>query len=167
MSNKELIEQYYSQHRGELLSFLGSRLGADDAALAEDMVQDLFLRLLSDDRRPISEATLGSLVYTMARHLLVDHYRRLAHQRAYERHAFAAMPDDYRPEPAIFARDTVAHVERRLQRMPQTTADIYRLHLYDGMKTADIAHHLHIDYKAVEYRLGQARREVRRLLRSG
>ena len=167
MNRSTIIERYYCLHRGELLGFLSNRLGAVDAVLAEDMVQDLFLRLLSDDRRLISEATLGSLVYTMAHHLLIDHYRRRAYQRAYESHALAVLPDDYRPEPAIFARDTVAHVEHRLQRLPQATADIYRLHLYDGLKTAEIAHHLHIDYKAVEYRLGQARREVRRLLRSG
>ena len=58
----------------------------------------------------------------------------------------------------------MAHIERRLDRLPQPCAEVYRLHLYGGMKVADITRQLGMDYKAVEYRLGQARREVRRLL---
>lgn len=162
MNNCDVIERYYRDHRDELLAFVNSRLGGD-AMTAEDMVQELFLRLLSDGRRVIVEATLPSLVYTMARRLLVDHFRRRQQQRLYEQqHSLSAMADD--PLPAIYFRDAVAHIEHRLDRLPQPCAEVYRLHLYGGMKVADITRQLGMDYKAVEYRLGQARREVRRLL---
>ena len=129
------------------------------------MVQDMFLRLLADaDRRPLSEVTLPALVMTMARHLITDHYRHLAHQRAYTAHAQAVMPSDCHPEPAIYTNDLLRHIERGLSRLPQATARIYRLHLYDGLAVSDIARQLQLNYKAVEYRLGQARRHVRRLL---
>ena len=166
MNNRTIIEQYYRHHRDELLTFVGSRLGGD-RVLAEDMVHELFLRLLSDDRHVISPATIHSLVMTMARNLVTDHYRHLFFQRLYAERMKASASQTYSIEPAVYARETVAHIERRLQRLPQPCADIYRLHIYGGMKCADISRHLHLDYKAVEYRLGQARREVRRLLRSG
>jgi len=164
VTNRELIEQYYRGHRDELLAYVSSRLGGD-VCLAEDMVQEIFLRLLSDNHRVIAEETLASLTYTMAAHLVADHYRRLYYQRSYEAHACAVQPADYDIEPVIYVHDTLRHINQRLDKLPQSCADIYRLHLYDGMKVADIASHLGLDYKAVEYRLGQARREVRQLLR--
>ena len=164
MTNRELIERFYSDCRDELLTFAGSRLGGD-VCLAEDLVQEVFLRLLSDEHRVISPDTLRSLVYTMTSHLIADHYRRLFYQRLYAQCMQADNPRTYNIEPAVYAHDTLACIERRLSRLPQSTAEIYRLHLYGGMKVAEISRHLQQDYKAVEYRLGQARREVRRLLR--
>lgn len=164
MTNRELIEQYYRDHRDELLAYVSSRLGGD-VCLAEDMVQEVFLRLLADNHRVIAEETLSSLTYTMAANLLADYYRRLYYQRSYEAHVRAVLPADYDIEPVVYVHDTLRHIDRRLGKLPQSCADIYRLHLYDGMKVADISRHLGLDYKAVEYRLGQARKEVRSLLR--
>ena len=70
MSNRDIIEHYYRQHRDELLTFVSSRLGVK--ADAEDLVQDVFLRLLADSCRPITPLTLPSLVYTMAQNLIVE-----------------------------------------------------------------------------------------------
>ncbi len=163
MNNCSIIERYYRQHRDELLTFVSSRLGGDVMA-AEDLVQELFLRLLSDGRRPIAEATLGSLAYTMARHLVTDHYRRRYYQHLYEQQAQLTGYDDILP--TVYARETIAHIEQRLHHLSEPVAEVYRLHLYGGMKVGEISRCLQQDYKAVEYRLGQARREVRRLLSS-
>ena len=46
MSN--VIETYYIAHRDELLAFVSSRLGGNDEA--EDIVQNVFLRLLTSDK---------------------------------------------------------------------------------------------------------------------
>lgn len=163
MANRDIIENYYRHHRDELLLFVGNRLGVA-SSLADDIVQDIFLRLLSDERRVITASTLGSLVYTMAHNLVADHYRHLYFQRLHAARLKVSAHEDYTIEPAIYARETIGHIERRLCRLPQSTAEIYRLHLYGGMKVSEISRCLQQDYKAVEYRLGQARREVRHLL---
>ena len=56
-------------------------------------------------------------------------------------------------------------MERSLARLPQLCRQVYRLHIYDGMKVSEIAERLQLPYKQVEYRLGQARKEVRRMMR--
>ncbi|MCR4602856.1 MAG: sigma-70 family RNA polymerase sigma factor [Prevotella sp.] len=165
MSNQEIIEQYYRQHRDELLQFVGSRLGASHGEQAEDMVQELFLRLLQG-QRPIAADTIGSLATTMARNMVADHFRHLYYQRAYEAHARYAGSEGYEVEPVVYAHDIMHRIDHCLSRMPLTCAEAYRLHLYDGMRVSEIARVLQQDYKAVEYRLGQARREVRRQLKS-
>jgi len=166
MSNQEIIEQYYRQHRDELLLFVGSRLGAGNGELAEDMVQEVFLRLLLG-QRPIAAETIGSLATTMARNMVADHFRHLYYQRAYEAHTRFAQAAGYEEtEPIVYARDLQRRIDRCLTRLPQMCAEVYRLHLYEGMRVSDISQVLQQDYKAVEYRLGQARREVRRIAKS-
>ena len=53
MSNRDIIEHYYRQHRDELLTFVGSRLGVK--ADAEDLVQDVFLRIADSNIPPKSD----------------------------------------------------------------------------------------------------------------
>lgn len=70
-NNKQaIIADYYTFHYEELLAFVASRLHiySDEA---EDIVQNVFLRLLQTDRM-ITPITLPCLVYTMARHLICD-----------------------------------------------------------------------------------------------
>ena len=164
MTNRELIEQYYRLHRDELLTFASSRLGGD-AMTAEDMVQELFLRLLSQSQ-PLLEASLHGMVYTSLRHLLNDYYRRRAHQTDYEQQLLYAEPSaPVSADMRVAVRDINEAVEHGLLRVADNCRTLYRLHIYDGMKTAEIVQLTGQSYKSVEYCLGLARREVRRSLR--
>ena len=63
MNHINLITDYYIAHRDELLAYASSRLG--DSMEAEDVVQNVFLRLLTtDNHRQLFPATLlcGSVV---------------------------------------------------------------------------------------------------------
>ena len=88
--NHALITDYYISHRDELLAFVSSRLGRSD--FAEDIVQNVFLKLLTTDKM-ISEVTLPSLVYTIARNLIKTN-RLLKHM------------DDAHPEKDDAPKDT-------------------------------------------------------------
>jgi len=165
MTNRELIEAYYRQHLDELLTFAGSRLGGDMMA-AEDMVQDLFLRLLSL-RQPLLEVSLHGMVYTSLRHLINDYYRHCTHQRTYEQQLTSGLATtQVSAENSLAVRDITEWIERGLLRVAANCREVYRMHVYDGMKTADIAQQTGDSYKSVEYRLGLARKEVRQFLRN-
>jgi RNA polymerase sigma-70 factor (ECF subfamily) len=136
-----------------------------DAMTAEDMVQELFLRLLSQSQ-PLLEASLHGMVYTSLRHLLNDYYRRRAHQTDYEQQLLYGEPSaPVSADMRVAVRDITEAVEHGLLRVADNCRTLYRLHIYDGMKTAEIAELTGQSYKSVEYSLGLARREVRRSLR--
>ena len=162
MNNNQLISNYYAAHRDELLSFIAVRI--TNAVEAEDLVQDIFLRLLRGHHL-ITPDTLPALIYTMARHAVSDYYRR---RRIYEEYEHYIKRSDCTSEieSLISARQLMERVERSLARLPQACCEIYRLHIYDGMKVRDIARELSLPYKQVENRLGQARKAVRQQLRS-
>lgn len=166
MNNNQLLSNYYSQHRDELVSFIAVRIV--DTNEAEDIVQDIFLRLLRGQHL-ITPQTLPSLLYTMARHAVCDYYRRRHVHEEYEHYIqtsdFSCQTSDDSVESVFSAHQLMERMERSLARLPKACCEIYRLHIYDGMKVSDIAQELSLPYKQVENRLGQARKAVRQQLR--
>lgn len=161
MSN--LIETYYRNHRDELLAFVSSRLGG--AVEAEDIVQNVFVRLLTTDKM-ITEITLPALTYTIARNLISDYYRRRNTYEEFE-HYIKRSSDDYSSmESVISASELTELLERGLARVPENCREIYRMHIYGGMKVGVISQTLGERYKSVEHRLGVARKALRSFLKN-
>ena len=162
MNNYLTLTNYYVTHRDELLAYVSSRLG--HSVEAEDIVQNIFLRLLTTDKL-VTDVTLHALVYTIARHLIADFYRRRNHHEAYEHYLKNTDSIDDSAESVLSIRDITELLERGLARVPENCREIYRLHIYGGMKVAEISEHLGEGYKSVEHRLGAARKLVRQQLR--
>ncbi len=159
---QQLITNYYIAHRDELLAVASSRLG--DSCLAEDIVQDVFLRLLSTDKM-ITEVTLPALVYTITRNLINDYYRRHTTYEQYEHYIKGVCSEVTTMESVFSAFEIKEHLERGLVRLPENCREIYRLHIYGGMKVGEISRELGEGYKSVEHRLGTARKVMREYLR--
>jgi len=166
MNNLQIIEYYYQNHQAELLAFVNSRLGGKDEA--EDIVQDVFLRLLQYSN-PIMETTLQALAYTIARNLLNDLYRR---KQWAVRHGMQPIDNCLQPVTSddetarpLSVQEVTEFLERGLLRVPEKCRELYRMHIYDGMQVSDISQQTGENYKSVEYRLGIARKEIRKYLR--
>ena len=56
-------------------------------------------------------------------------------------------------------------LERGLARLPENCREVYRLHVYGGMKVSEISLRLGEGYKSVEHRLGTARKAMRQYMR--
>lgn len=164
MNNQGSIERFYRAHKGEVLAFVSTRLQYHDEA--EDLVQEAFLRLLSGVR-PISEETISSLVYTLCRHLIADWYRRHTLRADVEHRLIRQLSGQTDSAESLFSvREITERMEQGLARLPKQCGEWYRLHIYGGMQAHDICQTTGESYKTVEYRLGQARKEVRKQLRN-
>ena len=162
MNNQSIIADYYSKHRGELVAFVLLRLNNIDEA--EDLVQEVFLRLLHG-QRPINETTLPSLVFTLCRHLITDWYRHHTVRQDVEHRLARTSATAASAESVLSVREINEQLERGLARVPQECRELYRMHIYGAMPISDICRQTGQPYKAVEYRLGLARKQVRNHLR--
>ena len=161
MNNYQTITDYYARYRDEIVGFIALRLGNHDDA--EDIVQDIFVRLLRSDKL-ISDITLPALVYTIARHKISDYYRRRHTFEEYEHFIKRGDAVDDCLESVISARELTERMEYTLARLAPECREAYRLHIYGGMAVSQIAEQTGQPYRNVEYRLGIARRAVRNAL---
>lgn len=161
MNNSQTIADYYARYHDEIVNFIAVRLGNHDDA--EDIVQDIFVRLLKSGCL-ICDITLPALVYTMARHKMSDYYRRRHTFEEYEHFIKRDDAVDENLESVISARELTERMEYTLARLSPECRETYRLHIYGGMAVSQISEQTGLPYRNVEYRLGIARRAVRRAL---
>lgn len=162
MNNLDIIDRYYRAHREELVAYASARLHYSPEA--EDLVQEVFLRLPCSNR-PICEENLDNLVYTMCRNLIIDWYRHHTVKEDYEHDLIRSSRGTASAESVLSIREITEQLERGLARLPKDCQEIYRLHIYNGMQASDICKYTGEKYKAVEYRLGLARKQIRNYLR--
>jgi len=155
MNNTEHIADYYTRHHDEVIAFFTARIADEDTA--QDLTQELFLRLLQRKNMLIAEQTLPALVYAMARNMVVDYFRRRRCREQYE-YLLYRSERTTEIESVVSARLVMERMEHSLARLSEESAKIYRLHIYEGMRTDEIAKELCLSYKHVEYRLGQVRK---------
>ena len=160
---QDLITNYYITHRDELLTYISTRLGG--RAEAEDMVQNVFLRLLTSTKL-ISEITLPALVYITTRHMILDFYRRRTNAYEYEHYIRQVCSKELSTDSVYSVHEIVEQLEHGLARLPEGCREVYRLHIYKGMKVSEISEYLGDNYKSVEYRLGTARKAIRNYLKA-
>lgn len=163
MTNQAIIGEYYQCHRDEIVDFVAKRIKDSDEA--QDMVQNLFLRLLGSHQLT-TEQTLPCLVYTMARHLVADYYRRRRVYEEYEHYVRRSDDSDETTESIFSAYQIMERMERSMARLSEECREVYRLHIYGGMKVSEISQQLNIGYKKVENQLGLARKTVRQHLKA-
>ena len=113
----------------------------------------------------ITEITLPALVYTITRNLITDYYRRRHTYEAFEHFIKGSSEEDDSMESVFSARELTELLERGLVRVPENCREVYRLHIYGGMKVSEISQAIGEGYKSVEHRLGTARKAVRQYLR--
>jgi RNA polymerase sigma-70 factor (ECF subfamily) len=68
-----------ARHKRPLFNFVLRQIKAQ--ALAEDLVQEVFLRIIESSSSFKHEARFSTWAYTIARNLCVDHLRKAAHRR--------------------------------------------------------------------------------------
>jgi len=163
MNKYRILADYYARCRDEIVHFVALRIADHDAA--EDIVQDIFVRLLQSDKL-INATTLPALTYTMARNMVADWFRRRRVFEEYEHYIIGTGNDRESMESVISARELMERMERTLARLAPECRETYRLHIYDGMQVSQIVQSTGLPYRAVEYRIGQARHAVRRSLRT-
>jgi RNA polymerase sigma-70 factor (ECF subfamily) len=163
MNKHQLISNYYSLHRAELLAYASTRLG--DYEDAEDLVQNTFLRILTSDML-VTEQTLPALVFTICRNLVTDYYRHRASRHEYEHYIQSSYDKGMSIESVFYAADIVEAMERGMIHIPEHCRNIYRMHILGGMRVSEISEQTGEKYKTVENRLGLARKQMRNYLRA-
>jgi RNA polymerase sigma-70 factor (ECF subfamily) len=164
----------YDRHRGELLRFLRARTG--DPAEAEDVVQDLWLRLRDLRPGPISNAR--AYLFQMANNLVLDRARerrrRSAREESWTEQSYALAPgpdgEVYTVDPAPTPEAQLLQAEegRALQAaiagLPEGARRAFSLHKIEGLSHAEVATRLGISRSGVEKHIAVAMKNLRRLL---
>jgi RNA polymerase sigma-70 factor, ECF subfamily len=161
--DRDAFEELFDHYAPRIKTFLIIR-GAGER-LAEDLAQEAMLsvwrKAASFDR---TRATASAWIFTIARNLGIDHFRRdqRAKSAAYLEAADAESPA--RPDDILIGNDIDEHVRTALLRLRPEQLKVVELSFYEGKAHGEISETLNIPLGTVKSRLRLAFGRLRELL---
>jgi RNA polymerase sigma-70 factor (ECF subfamily) len=142
----------WERHERELRAFLRQRAG--DPQLADDLLQDVFLKALAQGGRFCELGNPRAWLFRVARNRLVDHLR--AHKTLGE------LPPDlpaetHEPEPLA---SLAGCLPRALAEMPEQDREALTLCDLEGLPQAEYARRLGLSLPAAKSRVQRARKRL-------
>jgi RNA polymerase sigma-70 factor (ECF subfamily) len=131
------LDAHIDRHRAELLAFLARRAPED----AEELAQETWLRVARAAPDCADDARFRAYAFTVARRLLVDHWRAKGARVRLVALDGGPEPVDPAGDPSARVRlaDVLRIVEAELGVMQPEQADVFRWRTAEGTSFADIA----------------------------
>jgi len=145
-----------TRYRSSLLRYFQRRVG--DRVEAEDLVQDVFVRLTQRGNLDAIEHLTG-YVFEAAASVLRDRHRRRRSRSAdvhdeydVDRHGGV----DFPPDRVLGGQERLRQASAALLELPERTRDVFLLRRIEGMRYQDVAARLGISVSAAEKHMQRA-----------
>jgi len=173
--NPRAFELLLARHERKVWNFLRRSVG--DPTLAEDLLQEVFLRVIKAHAEWKGEAKFTTWVYAIARNLCIDHSRRAVHRDARSLDA-PTRPDDessstlhdHLPSPDRDAEgltsdaEVRARVDAAVAALPEDQREVFLLREVMDMPFAEIASVVGAPEPTVKSRMRYALERLREAL---
>lgn len=155
--------EIYLERRANLVRFFAARTGS--ASLAEDLAQDLYLKIATRDRAALTVENPVALIYRIATNVMLDRARgearTVARDAAWRRAAHASIGGE--DVAAEAPADEAAASRQRLRQLVDAAAELppqmqraFRLHKLEGLSHVETARTMGVSVKSVEKHISAA-----------
>lgn len=164
--DEEALEALFARYAQPLYGFLWRLTG--DQALAEDLLQEVFIRLVNYTGKPPFH--FRAWVYTIARNLAYDALRARGRQQAHWADGIADRVEELKdvaqnwPEMAVLSHDDEERVRQSLEWLPDVQREVVLLRFYQDLSLEEIAEVAEVSLGTVKSRLYRALRLLRGML---
>lgn len=151
------LEYVYTNFHSKLLRFIAGRVPDRDSA--EDILQDVFLKIHQHIGDLRESDRLESWIYQITRNAIIDYYRRSRPQQELSE-AFALHPED---EPDAIA-ELSPSVAEMLDCLPSKYRQALELTDLQGLTQIELAARLNLSVSGAKSRVQRAREKLRNCL---
>nr|WP_320116664.1 sigma-70 family RNA polymerase sigma factor [uncultured Desulfuromonas sp.] len=152
-----LMGLFYTNHQGWMHHWLQRKLGCRQRA--EDLTQDVFVRLIRRNERVEEVREPRAWLSSIARGLLVDHWRRKALEQAWiDTLMHSPAPATPSPEERVEIIEELVVIDRMLRGLKKRTRSAFLLARLEGLTCHQISTRLGVSRATVERDLAQALR---------
>ncbi len=149
--------EIYLERRANLVRFFAARSGS--SSLAEDLAQELYLKLATRDREDIAVENPVALIYRIATNVMLDRARgetrAVARDSAWRNVAHLSLggediADEAPADEAAASRQRLRQLVEAVEALPPQMQRAFRLHKLEGRSHADTARVMGLSVKSVE-----------------
>ena len=163
-SDKDSFKKLYLQYHPVLFRFVVSRIHDED--IAEDIVQDTFVRVWGKRQSLMSDKSFFSLITKISSNLSKDHFKheavRLRHQENITEIYDQQSRKSEKAHEAEFIQQNILNTVH--QKLPLKQQTIFLLNRIEGKTNLEIAEMLGISQRTVENQLYRAIKTLKKIL---
>jgi len=152
----EMLGVLFDRYQTPLFNFYSKLTG--DRMLSEDLVQEVFLRILKYRQSYRPGTPFRAWVYQIARNARIDHFRKFPKQTALE----PEMLPPVIPADSAQEHQEVELLQRALHQLPEEKREILLLCRFQELKYEEIASLLGCELNTVRTRIHRALQELRK-----
>lgn len=160
--DKEAFAAVFDKYYGKVFTFVRSMVR--QRAVAEDITQDLFVKLWEKRRRLSRISSLDDYLFIAARNRVIDYFRSASHKKN------TALSEDllltlasHEAEARLDNKSDVSAVRNATRNLPPKRRDIFVMSRFDGLTNDEIAKIMGITRKTVENQLSLADKQIKKL----
>lgn len=159
MTSTQIVTDSYTSYRRSVYLYIYYKINSKEEA--EDLVQDVFLRLM-DYKKMLRPDTVKFFIHTIARNLVTDYLRR-----HYKRQEITSYMYDHaviytnEAESQIIANDLLGLEKHKLQMLSDQRRKVYVMNRFQEQSVSEISMKLNLSQRTVENHLFVSRKLVR------
>ncbi len=157
--DSEAFASLYQSHWQQVFRFSRLYLKSDDDA--EDVVQEVFIRLWQIHERILPGDNFSGLLFIITRNLIFNRFRRQLDPLGFKVSVLAALEASDDIESEISARDLSEYIDRLVDLMPARQRQVFNMSRRDHKSYREIAEELNLSQKTVEAHMREALRFLR------
>lgn len=131
---------------------------------AEELVQNLFEKIWKN-RHSVQAKNWGAFLMVSLRNMVVDFHRSKAVKAKFLQQ-YRHQPTTESPEQELNEEQLLVLIENHLHELPEKTQTIFKLSRYEHKSVKEIAGHMQLTEKAVEYHITKSLKLLRQHLRN-
>lgn len=152
------LESVWDQFSHRLRSFIRARVPNEETA--EDILQDVFVRIHARVGTLQDLGKLESWLYQITRNVIIDYYR--------SRRPTEQLPETLGSSEDVYEEDLVTRLASDVREMVEALPEPYRealvLTSYEGLSQKELAKRLELSYSGAKSRVQRARERVKDML---
>lgn len=154
------FDQLFNKYGSSLFSFVASVL--KDESDAEEVVQDVFLKIWEKRRDLDPSLSFKSYLFTIALNTTKNRYRKKLQAEKYKQDVALKLNLNQTSDfDAIEYRNLLDYVDKIIEKLPPSRREIFILSKKDGLKNLEIAKLLNISEQTVKNQLVSAMKFLR------
>lgn len=168
--DEEAFAELYRRHRGGLYRFIHGLCSS--ATRADEIFQETWLALIRSDAMPDGRARFKTWLYQIARHRLIDQWRRdESAAEAFDETEHTPLDENGNnaaetPETSAMRAEQLRQIAAALETLPLPQREVFLLRAHAGMELAEIAVLTGTPLEAIKSRYRYALARLRQCLRA-
>lgn len=136
---REIFERYWNK-----VYIVGLKL-TKSPELAKDLAQETFIKIWNSRDKLSTVTNFSAFLFTIARHLAIDHLRRKVFTTGNEEYLLSYFRDDaITPEERTEYKELEYLLNRAVNSLPAQLQQVFRLSRFEGLSHAEIALRMNI-----------------------